>query len=49
MGVADDSFSMDTMLVKKGDKVNANFYNVDDVQTEKHSFTIDDPYAVNIA
>lgn len=30
------------------DKVSVNFYNVDDVQTEKHSFTIDDPYAVNI-
>jgi plastocyanin len=48
LGVAGDSFSMNTMVVKKGDKVNVNFYNVDDVQTEKHSFTIDDPYAVNI-
>lgn len=48
LGVAGDSFSMNTMLVKKGDKVNVNFYNVDDVQTEKHTFTIDDPYAVNI-
>lgn len=48
LGVAGDSFSMNSMLVKKGDKVNVNFYNVDDVQTEKHSFTIDDPYSVNI-
>lgn len=48
LGVAGDSFSMNTMVVKKGDKVNVNFYNVDDVQTEKHSFTIDDPYRVNI-
>lgn len=39
---------MNTMLVKKGDKVNVNFYNVDDVQIEKHSFTLDDPYAVNL-
>jgi nitrous oxide reductase len=48
LGVAGDSFSMNSMVVKKGDKVNVNFYNVDDVQTEKHTFTIDDPYAVNI-
>lgn len=48
LGVAGDSFSMNTMLVKKGDKVSVNFYNVDEVQTEKHSFTLDDPYAVNI-
>lgn len=48
LGDVGDSFSINTMLVKKGDKVNVNFYNVDDIQTEKHSFTMDDPYAVNI-
>ena len=47
LGVAGDSFSMNTMLVKKGDKVNVNLQ-CDDIQTEKHSFTIDDPYSVNI-
>jgi len=34
LGVAGDSFSMNTMVVKKGDKINVNFYNVDDVQTD---------------
>jgi nitrous oxide reductase len=48
LGVAGDSFSMNTIIVKKDDKVNVNFYNLDDVQTEKHSFTVDDPKAVNI-
>jgi plastocyanin len=46
--VAGDSFSLQTIVANKGDKVNVNFYNVDDVQTEIHSFTIDDPYKVNI-
>ena len=27
---------------------NSYFYNVDDVQTERHSFTIGDPYKVDI-
>ena len=48
LGVAGDSFDVQTLVAKKGDKVKVNFYNVDDVQTEKHSFTIDDPYKVNI-
>ena len=39
---------MNTIVVNKDDKLNVNFYNVDDVQTEKHSFTIDDPYEVKI-
>lgn len=47
LGVAGDAFSLKTIVVEKGDKVTVNFYNVDDVQTEKHSFTIDD-YGVNI-
>jgi nitrous oxide reductase len=46
--VAGDSFSLQTIVANKGDKVNVNFYNVDDVQTEIHSFTIDEPYDVNI-
>jgi plastocyanin len=48
LGVAGDSFSKNVLLANQGDKVNINFYNVDDVQTEKHSFTIDDPYKVDI-
>lgn len=48
LGVAGDSFDVQTLVVNQSDKVNVNFYNVDDVQTEKHSFTIDDPYKVNI-
>lgn len=49
LAVAGDSFSMSEISVNKGDKVNVNFYNVDDVKTERHSFTIDDPYKVNIS
>ena len=46
--VAGDSFSVHTFVVNKGDKVTVNFYNVDDVKTERHSFTIGDPYKVDI-
>jgi plastocyanin len=48
LGVAGDSFDVQTLVANQGDKVNINFYNVDDLQTEKHSFTIDDPYKVDI-
>jgi plastocyanin len=51
LGVAGDSFSINAIVVEKGDNVKVNFYNVDDVLTEKHSFnsfTIDEPYGVNI-
>jgi plastocyanin len=43
-----DSFSVHTLVVNKGDKVTIRFYNVDDVKTERHSFTIGDPYKVDI-
>lgn len=46
--VVGDSYSINTLVVDKGDNVTVNFYNVDDVQTERHSFTIDEPYHVNI-
>ena len=46
--VAGDSFSVHTLVVNKGDKVTVHFYNVDDVKTERHSFTIGDPYEVDI-
>ena len=46
--VAGDYYSLPTILVNKGDKVTVHFYNVDDVKTERHSFTIGDPYKVDI-
>lgn len=46
--VAGDSFSVHTLVVNKGDKVTVHFYNVDDVKTERHSFTIAGPYKVDI-
>jgi plastocyanin len=46
--VAGDSFDVNTLVVNQGDKVTVKFYNVDDVQTERHSFTIGDPYKVDI-
>jgi nitrous oxide reductase len=46
--IAGDSFSVHTLVVNKGDKVTVHFYNVDDVKTERHSFTIGDPYKVDI-
>jgi nitrous oxide reductase len=46
--VAGDSYSVHTLVANKGDKVTVNFYNVDDVKTERHSFTIGDPYKVDI-
>jgi nitrous oxide reductase len=46
--VAGDSYSVHALIANKGDKVTVNFYNVDDVKTERHSFTIGDPYKVDI-
>jgi plastocyanin len=46
--IAGDSFDVKTLVVNQGDKVTVKFYNVDDVQTERHSLTIGDPYKVDI-
>ena len=46
--VAGDAFSVNTLVANKGDKVTVHFYNVDPVKEERHSFTVGDPYAVNI-
>jgi len=46
--IAGDSFDVKTLVANKGDKVTVKFYNVDDVKTERHSFTIGDPYKVDI-
>ena len=46
--VAGDYYSLPTIIANKGDKVTVKFYNVDDVKKERHSFTIGDPYKVDI-
>jgi plastocyanin len=46
--IAGDSFDFKTLVANKGDKVDVKFYNVDEVQTERHSVTIGDPYKVDI-
>jgi plastocyanin len=46
--IAGDSFDVKTLVANKGDKVTLKFYNVDEIQTERHSFTIGDPYKVDI-
>jgi plastocyanin len=46
--IAGDSFDIKTLVANKGDKVTVKFYNVDEVQTERHSVTIGDPYKVDI-
>jgi plastocyanin len=46
--IAGDSFDLKTLVANKGDNVTIKFYNVDEVQTERHSFTIGDPYKVDI-
>jgi nitrous oxide reductase len=46
--VAGDSYSVHTLVANKGDKLTVKFYNVDNVKTERHSFTIGDPYKVDI-
>jgi nitrous oxide reductase len=46
--IAGDYYSLATIVANKGDKVTVHFYNVDDVKTERHSFTIGDPYKVDI-
>jgi plastocyanin len=46
--VAGDAFSVNTLVANKGDKVTIHFYNVDPVKEERHSFTVGDPYKVNI-
>lgn len=46
--VAGDAFAVNTLVANKGDKVTVHFYNVDPVKEERHSFTVGDPYKVNI-
>ena len=46
--VAEDAFSINTLVANKGDKVTVHFYNIDPVKEERHSFTVGDPYKVNV-
>ena len=48
LNVAGDVFSINTLVANKGDRVTVHYYNVDPVKEERHSFTIGDPYKVNI-
>lgn len=45
--VSGDTFSQRTIAVNKGQDVTVYFYNLDDVKTERHSFTIEQ-YNVNL-
>jgi plastocyanin len=47
-GLVSDQFSLQTLTVNQGDKVSVNFYNMEDESGDRHSFTIDAPYKVNI-
>lgn len=43
-----DQFSLDSIVVKKGDNVKIHFYNLEPVESqEHHTFTITSPYDVN--
>ena len=44
----ENSFYIYSLATEKGKKVKVNFYNFDGVREEKHSFTIGDPYKVDI-
>jgi len=45
-GLPSDQFSLQTILVRVGDQVTVHFYNLD--TTDRHTFTIDGPYDINI-
>jgi nitrous oxide reductase len=43
-----DEFSLQTIVVNQGDRVVVHFYNIETPRGDKHSFTIDAPYNVDI-
>lgn len=45
--ISGDTFTQRTIAATKGQNITVYFYNLDDVKTERHSFTID-PYKVNV-
>ncbi|MGB9168159.1 MAG: cupredoxin domain-containing protein [Nitrososphaeraceae archaeon] len=40
-----DAYSVQTIVAKKGDNLTINFYNTEG--EERHTFTLDSPYAIN--
>ncbi|MGQ0376551.1 MAG: cupredoxin domain-containing protein [Nitrososphaerota archaeon] len=47
-GIPPDQFSLDSIIVKKGNKVKINFYNLEPIETqEHHTFTMNLPYEMN--
>ena len=47
-GIPPDQFSLDSIVVKKGDNVKIHFYNLEQVETqEHHTFTMTAPYDIN--
>ena len=47
LGFAGDVYSLQTMVVNKGDNVIIHFYNLEKNPSERHSFTIGSPYNIN--
>ena len=49
LGIPPDQFSLDSIVVNKGDTVKVHFANLEPVETqEHHTFTIDTPYNVDL-
>jgi nitrous oxide reductase len=46
LGFSGDIYSLQTIVVNKGDKVNINFFNTESDKNEKHSFTLPE-YNIN--
>ena len=47
-GIPPDQFSLDSIVVKKGDNLKIHFYNLEQVETqEHHTFTMTAPYDIN--
>lgn len=44
----ENSFYINSLAVEKGDKVTVNFYDLNPVRHERHSFIIGDPYKIDI-
>ncbi len=48
LGIPPDQFSLDSIIVNKGDTVRVHFANLEPVETqEHHTFTIDAPYGID--
>jgi nitrous oxide reductase len=43
-----DQFSLKTIEAKQNDNVTVNFYNMEAPSGDRHSFTINAPYSVNL-